>query len=209
VRGPAGNILRVRVMAPNRSATNEVQQRFQALIGQPLNTATIETLLGDIRSDGRYDANYTVTYESGQENRPSLLVTVTDKKTGPPFLELGANIQAESGISPRPTVEGILLNQDLGGYGSELRTHLKFGWLTDVSTRGGSLCVDPLPMVPWKHAHEPRSGYRRQFQERQQGCRRGFHPAKFSRSFASHSLQRGIGGSWVCPAACCEIEAHR
>jgi NTE family protein len=154
VRGPAGNILRVRVMAPNRSATNEVQQRFQALIGQPMNTTAIETLLGDIRSDGRYDADYTVTYEPGQENRPSLLVTVTDKKTGPPFLELGANIQAESGISPRPTVEGILLNQDLGDYGSELRTHLKFGWLTDVSTEyyrrlpslsGGRPTPDTLP----------------------------------------------------------------
>jgi NTE family protein len=134
MRGQAGKILRVRVTGPNRSVTDEVKQRFQALVDQPMNTAAVESALDDIRSDGRYDADYTVTYEAGQGHRPSIFVTVTDKKTGPPFLELGANLQAESGISPRTTVEGILLDQDLGGYGSELRTHFKVGWLTDVST---------------------------------------------------------------------------
>jgi NTE family protein len=134
MRGQAGKILRVRVAGPNRSVTDEVKQRFQALVDQPMNTAAVESALDDIRSDGRYDADYTVTYEAGQGNRPSIFVTVTDKKTGPPFLELGANLQAESGISPRTTVEGILLDQDLGGYGSELRTRFNVGWLTDVST---------------------------------------------------------------------------
>jgi NTE family protein len=154
VRGTAGSLLHVRVTAPNRSATREVEQRFQPLIDQPMNTAAIESVLDDIRSDGRYDAGYAVTYEEGQGNRPSILVTVTDKKTGPPFLELGANLQAESGISPRASVEGILLDQDFGGYGSELRTHLKVGWVTDLSTEyyrrlpslsGGRPTPDTLP----------------------------------------------------------------
>jgi NTE family protein len=134
VRSAAGNVLRVKVSAPNRGATEEVEHRFWPLVDQPMNTAAIESLLEDIRSDGRYAADYKVTYESSESNRPTIFVTVMDKTTGPPFLELGANLLAETGIGPRATVEGVLLDQDLGGYGSELRTDIKAGWMTQISS---------------------------------------------------------------------------
>ena len=135
--GPAGNLLRVRVKAPNESATREVQRMFLPLVGKPTDPKQIEALLADVRADGRYEADYTIGYEHGGtnstiENQPTVLVTVTDKKTGPPFLLLGANVQAQTTGVTRATVEGILLDQDFGGYGSELRVHAKVGFLTQL-----------------------------------------------------------------------------
>jgi NTE family protein len=132
LRGPVGNILRVRVTAPSPDVTRAVQRSFDTLINQPTDTRAIEARLSQIRSDGRYEADYTIGYETPDSNRPIVLVTVTDKKTGPPFLLLGANVEAQAGGVSRATLEGILLDQDFGGYGSELRAHFKVGYLTQI-----------------------------------------------------------------------------
>ncbi len=67
-------------------------------------------------------------------DRPVILVTVAEKKTGPPFLLLGANVEAQTTAVTRATLEGILTDQDLGGYGAELRTNFKVGYLTELGT---------------------------------------------------------------------------
>jgi NTE family protein len=135
--GPVGSLLRVRVKAPNESVTRAVERKFMPLVNQPTNPTAIEAVLNDIRSDGRYDADYTIGYEqhdasSSISDRPTMLVTVTDKKTGPPFLIVGANVEAQTTGVTRATLEGIFLDQDLGGYGSELRAHAKVGFLTQL-----------------------------------------------------------------------------
>jgi NTE family protein len=138
-RGPAGTLLHVRVKAPNRDVTRAVERSFQPLVGKPIDTTAIDKLLDEVRSDGRYDADYSVSYEdpadgtSGNDD-PTVFVTVEDKKIGPPFLLVGANVEAQTGGVTRATIEGILLDQDLGGYGSELRTHIKAGFLTELTS---------------------------------------------------------------------------
>jgi NTE family protein len=178
VRGPAAPILRIRVAAPDESAKIQVQRLFAPLVNQPVDTAKIEAKLDQIRADGRYDANYTVSYDRDPAapaavndaaqaaqagtptsivdkpgapglaatlpatpqsladipDRPTILVTVTEKKTGPPFLLLGGNLEAQGGGITRATVEGILVDQDLGSYGSELRSHVVLGYLTRLDT---------------------------------------------------------------------------
>ncbi len=214
-RPPAGPVLRVRVDAPTAQSTRAVQHLFAPLVNQPVDTARIEALLDQVRSDGRYQADYTIGYESagqfaaqqagaaplpkgtadapvstGQPGsipaekkpqnppagsaspdtrgnaapgtpgassspaapvpddtqavtersladipaRPIILVTVANKKTGPPFLLFGVNIQAQTTATTRATVEGIVTDQDLGGYGAELRSHFALGYLTDLGT---------------------------------------------------------------------------
>ena len=133
-RGPAGTVLRVRVKAPNKDLTRAVERSFKPLIGQPVSTTKMDELLDEVRGDGRYDADYSVAYDPGSETQPSILVTVADKKIGPPFLLIGTNVEAQTGGVTRATLEGILLDQDLGGYGSELRTHIKAGFLTEFSS---------------------------------------------------------------------------
>ena len=154
-RGPAGIILRVRVIAPSMDLTRAVEKTFRPILGKPVNPRAIDKLLDEVRSDGRYDADYSVSYESPTDSQPSVLVTVADKKIGPPFLLVGTNVEAQTGGVTRATLEGVLLDQDLGGYGSELRTHIKAGFLTQLDSEyyralprlttpaGGSLFLAP------------------------------------------------------------------
>ncbi len=132
-RGPAGNILRIRVKAPTESAQRAVERKFMPFINQPVDTRQLDRVLAEIRSDGRYNADYTVGYETSETDRPVILVTVADKAFGPPFLTVGANVEALGGGITRATVEGIFLQQDLGGYGSEFRGIIKAGWETELS----------------------------------------------------------------------------
>ena len=224
VRGPAGPVLRVRVTAPSASATLAAQRLFAPLVNQPVDTRKIEAILDQLRADGRYEADYTVGYESQDQfnngaatrkagtvdvkvatkasevptapiptvkdpnegkpgaanpkiatdtsgvasssdpnviasladdpnapglartrnlsdaslqdigNRPIILVSIADKKTGPPFVLLGANVQAQAPGITKATIEATLLDQDLGGYGNELRSHFVLGYLTDLNT---------------------------------------------------------------------------
>jgi NTE family protein len=129
-KGPPGTILLVKVNAPEASVKAYAQKEFVPLIGQPVDTGQIEKLLGNLRADGRYDADYTVGYDKDQPERPILLVTVSDKKTGPPFLDIGLNLAAQTGGVTRATINTILLYQDFSGYGSELRAKVDFGFYT-------------------------------------------------------------------------------
>jgi NTE family protein len=134
LHGPPGNVLRVEVDAPNDAVKTVAERLFTPLVDQPVNTKKVASLLAQLRSDGRYEADYTVGYDRTQRGRPILLVTVKDKPTGPPFLAAGFNLEAQTGGVTRATVNTILLDQDLGGYGSELRTYVDFGFFTRIET---------------------------------------------------------------------------
>ena len=132
IHGPVGTVLSVKVKAPKPEVQDVVERSFATLLDQPVDTKRIESLLSEVRSDGRYDADYTVGYDQQQPDRPILLVTVTDKPTGPPFLDVGFNLAAQTGGVTRASVNMILLYQDLGGYGSELRVKADIGFLSRV-----------------------------------------------------------------------------
>ena len=136
-RGPAGNLLRVRIKAPNESVTKAVQRKFAHLIDKPIDPPEIELLLAQIRSGGQYDADYSVGYDEtatgAAAERPTILVSVTDKANGPPFVILGANIEAQTSGVTRANFDSIFLWQGLGGYGSELRANIKLGFLTELN----------------------------------------------------------------------------
>jgi NTE family protein len=140
MHGPPGNVLRVEVDAPNAAVKTGAERLFAPLVDQPVDSKRVDRLLSQLRSDGRYDADYTVGYDrnAGYDRnvpgRPILLVTVKDKPTGPPFLEAGFNLQAQTGGVTRATINTILLDQDLGGYGSELRTYVDFGFFSRIQT---------------------------------------------------------------------------
>ena len=131
-RPPVGTVLEVKVKAPTPQVAEVVHRKFDPLVNKPVDTNKVQTLLADVRADGRYNADYTVGYDSAGSNRPILLVDVEDKKTGPPFLNIGFNIQAQTGGVTRATIDGIFLYQDLGGYGSELRAKFDLGFLTNL-----------------------------------------------------------------------------
>ncbi len=134
LHGPPGNVLRVEVDAPNAAVKAAAERLFAPLVNQPVDTDRVTALLSQLRSDGRYDADYTVGYDRNLRDRPILLVLVKDKPTGPPFLTAGFNLEAQTSGVTRATVNTILLYQDLGGYGSEWRTHIDFGFFSRIQT---------------------------------------------------------------------------
>ena len=114
IPGPPGTVLHVHVKAPNEGVAKAVQRSFRTIVDKPVDPKAIEALLDQVRSDGRYDADYTVGYETSpdtpvpgapetpfQPNRPVVQVTVSDKRNGPPFLKVGANIEAETSGTTR------------------------------------------------------------------------------------------------------------
>ena len=131
-RPPAGTILRVRVIAPNPGVKEYTERLFAPLVNTPVDTSQVEELLAQVRSDGRYNADYTVGYDGPNSNRPILLVSVNDKNTGPPFLDLGLNLAAQTGGVTRTTLSTILVYQDLGNFGSGVRLNVDLGFLTRV-----------------------------------------------------------------------------
>ena len=136
-RGPANNVLRIAVNAPDAAVKRAVMKSLASMVDQPIDTDAVEKALAQVRSDGRYDADYTVGYDSAvpaEAQRPIVLVTVKDKNNGPPFLHVGVNLAAQSGGVTRATLDTILLDQDLGGYGSELRTNVDAGFLTRLKS---------------------------------------------------------------------------
>lgn len=155
-RGPAGTVLQVKVKAPRPQVEAVVHTMFQPVIGKAVDPDQIEKLVAQVRADGRYDADYTIGYDNPESNRPIILVSVNDKKTGPPFLDLGLDLQAQTGGITRATVAGILHYQDLGGYGSGLRVNMDVGFLTRVE---GEYYWKPRPLGHYFLA--PRAGVTR------------------------------------------------
>jgi NTE family protein len=131
-RPAEGTVLEVKVKAPTKEVEQAVYRKFNPLVNQPIDTDEVESLLADIRADGRYNADYTVGYDSTASSRPILLIDVEDKKNGPPFMEVGFNIAAQTGGVTRATIDSLFLYQDLGGYGSELRGKIDLGFLTQL-----------------------------------------------------------------------------
>ncbi len=62
--GPPGTVLHVHVKAPNQQVAQAVQRSFRTIVDKPVDPKAIEALLDQVRSDGRYDADYTVGYET-------------------------------------------------------------------------------------------------------------------------------------------------
>jgi len=134
LHGPPGNVLRVEVDASNAAVKAAAERLFAPLVDEPLDTDKVVRLLSQLRSDGRYDADYTVGYDRNVRGRPILLVSVKDKPTGPPFLIAGFNLEAQTSGVTRASLDTILLYQDLGGYGSEWRTYVDFGFASRIQT---------------------------------------------------------------------------
>lgn len=67
-----------------------------------------------------------------QPTDTDLYLYIHDKPHGPPFLLIGGNLITQTGGTARATLDAVLTQQDFGGYRSELRARLRFGFLTEL-----------------------------------------------------------------------------
>ncbi len=71
-------------------------------------------------------------YQAG-DGDTDLTVRVRDRPGAPPSLLIGGNVITQTGGTARATIDGIVTQQDFGGYGSDLRARFRFGFLTEFT----------------------------------------------------------------------------
>jgi NTE family protein len=132
----------LQVEGGSAGARKKAELDLAPLEGQPIDQAKIFTALGRVQGNGSYEAGFE-TYAPQQKPSSAsfeapgpdtgVLVRLSPVRNGPPFLIYGIDISAMNSNVTRTTNDFRLLDQNLGGYGSELRADLRLGFLTQAS----------------------------------------------------------------------------
>jgi NTE family protein len=132
----------VKIEGGSAGAEQAVRADVSKLQGKPIEAATLSKTLRHVEGNGAYLANFeTFAPEvSGPSDRTraigpdtGVIVKLTNVRNGPPFLLFGMDATAMSSNVTRSTVDLRLIDQNLGGFGSELRADLRLGFLTQAS----------------------------------------------------------------------------
>ena len=131
-RGPAGAPQFVRVEGSNSEMNQRIEKFLQPLVGKPIDTKKLDTLLTRLTGVGRFEsASYGLTQNDGQVG---LLVTVSEKNYAPPVLQTGFEVDGSQPENVTFTMAGRLTFLDIAGFGSELRTDFQFGNTYGIAT---------------------------------------------------------------------------
>ena len=135
----------VNVEGGSASANKSVLADMKPLEGQPITPAATLGALKPIQSNGGYDATYEILNEpspagskalrtpGAAPNDAGILVRLTKDTIGPPYLIIGPEIaDATSNIS-RMGLNLRVVDQNLGGFGSEFRGTAELGYRTNLS----------------------------------------------------------------------------
>ena len=110
---------------PSQRDQEEIRRSLEENIGAELQTAALESDLNALYSLGRYRA---LSYRGiTREQEEGLLVEVTPKPHGPPFIDLGFEINGADIDNIRFGVRSRTTFWDVGAYGSEWRVDLGLG----------------------------------------------------------------------------------
>lgn len=132
----------VEVEDGSTGAKTVAQADLNKLKGKPIDPATLSNALHRVQGNGTYQTSFE-TFAPGTP-APSdrmeaigpdtgVLVRLSKVRNGPPFLLFGTDATAMNSNVTRSTVDLRLIDQNLGGFGSELRADLRFGFLTQAS----------------------------------------------------------------------------
>lgn len=135
----AGLLVTVKIQGGSEGAEKSVLDSLAPLKGKPIEPKPVVHALDRVQSNETYEAEFVTIAPRGPDGSlrgpdNGLLISLEPKRNGPPFLLLAADITAVTDNVTRGTIDLRLLNNDLGGYGSELRTDLRIGFLTEAST---------------------------------------------------------------------------
>ncbi|MDR3727792.1 MAG: patatin-like phospholipase family protein [Terracidiphilus sp.] len=156
-----GALRQVRVVNGEPGAIRQVLADMKPLNGQPVLPGPTLEALKPIQSNGDYDATYeTFSPTPGSTTVPSpdtgVLVRLSKDPTGPPYLLFGPDMGATTSNITRMEMTFRLVDQNLGGFGSELRAGAQLGYKTQLSAEYYRL------LSPSGYFVEPRIGLLRQ-----------------------------------------------
>jgi NTE family protein len=157
-----GDLRQVRVVDGAPGAIRQVLADMKPLDGQPITPARTLDALKPIQSNGEYGASYE-TYSPAPAAASTVptpdtgvLVRLSKDPIGPPYLLVGPDFAASTSNITRMQMTFRLVDQNLGGYGSELRAGAQLGYKTQLSAEYYRL------LSPSGYFLEPRVGFLRQ-----------------------------------------------
>jgi NTE family protein len=138
-RAQPGILLQVRAEGGEPGAERQALSDMKPLEGKPISSATTLNALKPIQSSGDYAATYETfgpasAAGSAAVSAPDtgILVRLSKDPIGPPYLLVGPDLAAESSNVTRMELNLRLVDQNLGGFGSELRANARLGYTTDI-----------------------------------------------------------------------------
>jgi NTE family protein len=127
---PVPTFVRVEGMPPSVQRT--VTSELKPFAGQPIDTALLEKRLTRIRGTGRFESmDYGWIVDNG---KPGLIVRGYEKTYGPPFLDLGVQIDNSNTDDTNVNLRGRLTFYDFGREGAEWRTDFSLGTTLNLAT---------------------------------------------------------------------------
>jgi NTE family protein len=157
-RPPLGLLRQVRVEGDVPSAVHEVLSDLKPLQGQPIAPATTQDALRRVQSNGGITATWEtfVAQPAQRQSSPApdtgLLVRLSNERTGPPYLLISPELAAATSNISRGEMNLRFVDQNFGGFGSELRADVRVGYRTDLSAEYYRL------LTPGGYFLEPRAG---------------------------------------------------
>jgi NTE family protein len=138
-RPQPGVVDEVRVEGGDASAKQSLIGDVQTLKGKPETPATTIDALKRIQSNGGYSATFETFAPqpvAGSTAAPDtgVLIRLKNDTIGPPYLLIGPELSASTSNVTRSVLNLRLVDQNLGGFGSELRGSAQLGYLTNLST---------------------------------------------------------------------------
>jgi NTE family protein len=131
-----GVLRQVRVEGGEPGADSEVQRDMKSAVGQPASPAVILAGLKDIQSNGEYEATYETFAppNAASASDTGILVRLSRDPIGPPYLLIGPEFAAATSNVSQGELALRLIDQNFGGFGSELRADARVGYMTDLSS---------------------------------------------------------------------------
>ncbi len=158
----------VRVDGGSPAADQTVLVAIKPLQGKPVSAASTFNALKPVQSNGGYSASYetfaaTPAPASSASGTPAntldhgnggtgILVHLTKDTIGPPYLIIGPELAAATSNITRMEMNLRFVDQNFGGFGSELRGTARLGYMTDLSAEYYRL------LTPGGFFIEPRAG---------------------------------------------------
>jgi NTE family protein len=144
-RKPPVLIEKVVLDDPGSLHSKTLLSRAQNLQDKPFRQGKTEALVSDIRGEGALDAYYS-TFRVPQQGSQApastltaqpddgIVIHIRPNRDGPPYLLFGSDIAAENANVTSVLFKARVVDENLGGVGSELRADVFLGYLTRLGT---------------------------------------------------------------------------
>ena len=145
MRPQPGTLRQVHVQGGSPGADQSVAAEMRPLEGQLITPASTINALKPVQANGGYSATYETfapTSSTGSTaigspadaaNGTGILVRLSKDPIGPPYLIIGPEMTAATSNITRMEMNLRVVDQNLGGFGSELRATARLGYMTDLS----------------------------------------------------------------------------